>query len=178
MPPKKRPPSPMSDKEFQEEVERRARMAQYPAGTPQRRIPPPPTTPPMDLSEQFANVFLGGMPPQSPAVRTPPTLQAQRMAQEAIQRQALSSLAPSNPSNPLQLGGASQYALDWGVSQRRLRLPTPPSTGSSGRSGMSSISSLTDSFDSDMDIFGGFDDTPKSGGSGIRVGRLARYYKK
>jgi hypothetical protein len=110
------------------------------------------------------------------------------MAQEAIQRQALSSIAPTNP---LQMGGASQFALDWGVSQRRLRPPTPPSTGSSERSGMSSISSLTDSFNSDMDIFGGFDDTPKSGGSGIHMkggvlpvfrnmsmGRPADYYEQ
>ena len=161
MPPRKRQSSPMGDKEFQEEVGNRVRRGQYPAGTPQRRIPPPPTTPPMDLSEQFANIFLGGMPPRSPAPPTPPTympierqiserqavLERLRLEQEARDRMSLAQLAPSNPSNPLQMGGASQYALDWGTSQRRLRLPTPPSTDSR-RSGMSEISSLTDSFDS------------------------------
>lgn len=120
MPPKKRPSSPMSDKEFQEEVEKRVRRGQYPAGSPKSRIPPPPTTPPMDLSEQFANIFLGGMPPLSPAAKTPPSIQAQRMAQEERQRQALSNIAPLNPFNVLQLGGAS----DFGVS-RRFQPPSP-----------------------------------------------------
>lgn len=147
-------------------IENRARQRRrtQPAGTPPPRIPAPrQTPPPPTLSEQFAELILGGMPPRSPAPSTPPTympverqiserqavLERLRREQEARDRISLAQLAPFNPSNALQMGGASQYALDWGVSQRRLRPPTPPST-ESRRSGMSEISSLTDSFDSRM----------------------------
>jgi len=157
------PPTPQSEVEGDREDMRRRRRDR-PAGTPIARQPAPrQTPPPASPSTQFANLFLGGMPPLSPAPPTPPTympierqiserqavLERLRLEQEARDRISLAQLAPSNPSNPLQMGGASQYALDWGVSQRRLRPPTPPSTDSR-RSGMSEISSLTDSFDSRM----------------------------
>ncbi len=209
-------------------IENRARQRRrtQPAGTPIARQPAPrQTPPPASPTTQFANLFLGGMPPRSPAPDTPQTYtpmervvdrrrtmaEAQSQAQQARERQILAQLAPSNPSNPsniLQMGGAS----DFGVSRRfqqspdsellvppprvsRVQLPPPlPPPSRAVQQSLSPLQlppsavdmlanrmSMLSPYRSPEGVFNFEDELDyksSSSGSGMRGGRLARYYKK
>jgi hypothetical protein len=108
--------------------------------------------------------------------------EAQSQAQQARDRQVLAQLAPSNPSNPLQMGGAS----DFGMSRRfqspdsaslvppprisRVQPPAPPNRVV--RQSPSPYRSPDGVFNFEDE----FDYKSSSSGSGMK--RLARYYKK
>ena len=130
MPPRKREmigreerpdaPSP-PDRQMEREIQRRRLN---PAGVrPPQPVPSPLSSAPASPIPAYQQFFMGAVPLQAPAPRTPPPYMSMargveiRRAQMEAQARALQAMRPSNPSD---------IQLDWGISRRQPAPQQPP----------------------------------------------------